>query len=239
MSKMRLDKFLANMNIGSRSEVKKYIKDSKILVNSKIEKDAGKIIDTENDKIFFNNQEITYIEKIYIMMNKPKGVVSATFDNLHKTVIDLLDEKYKNFDIFPVGRLDIDTEGLLLLTNDGQLAHNLLSPKKHIEKTYYVEVNKEINEHDIKKFKDGIILDDGYKTMPAKLVIIENTRNYAKLNVTIREGKFHQIKRMFADLNAKVTYLKRIKMGNLVLDENLLLGNYRELTEIELKLLTE
>lgn len=232
----RIDKILANKGFGSRKEVKKIIKEKRVYVNEiLVLKDDFKI--SENDLIQIDDIKFKYNEFVYIMLNKPNGVISSTFDTIHQTVLDLIDDKTKG--LFPVGRLDIDTEGLLLLTNDGQLAHNLLSPKKHIEKTYYVEVNKEINEHDIKKFKDGIILDDGYKTMPAKLVIIENTRNYAKLNVTIREGKFHQIKRMFADLNAKVTYLKRIKMGNLVLDENLLLGNYKELTEIELQLLTE
>ena len=241
MEKIRLDKFLSNMGLGSRSDVKKLIKLNKITVNNQVEKNSSRIIDLSKDKVFFEKKEIVYVKNIYIMMNKPSGVVSAVVDNLHKTVIDLLDKKYSNYNLFPVGRLDIDTEGLLLITSDGAFAHNLLSPKKHISKTYYVEVDKIINEDDVEKFHKGIVLDDGYKTMPAILKVLEcdEQLNISKVEVTIYEGKFHQIKRMFADVKAKVIYLKRIKMGNLGLDNLLNKGDYRELTSEELKFLNK
>ena len=171
------------------------------------------------------------------MMNKPRGVVSATEDNYDKTVIDLLKDEDKSYKPFPVGRLDKDSEGLLLITNDGKLSHDLLSPKKHVDKTYYVEVDEEVTENDVTAFEKGVILkEDNYKTLPAKLQIIESGYPSICL-VTIREGKFHQVKRMFNAINNEVIYLKRISLGTLKLDESLKTGQYRHLTEEEIKLL--
>lgn len=235
MSKMRIDKFLANMGVGSRSEIKKHAKAGFIKVNGKLEKDAGKIIETDVDRIYFNEEEIIYTQYIYLMMNKPDGVISATFDKFDDTVIDLLEEEYQHFEAFPVGRLDKDTEGLLLITNDGQLAHNLLSPKKGVDKEYYVEVQGKVGEKEIKKFAKGLKLHE-YTALPAKLELkdYDEETNQSTCHVTIQEGKFHQVKNMFAAIDMQVTYLKRIRMGSLHLDENLGLGAYRELSEEEL-----
>jgi 16S rRNA pseudouridine516 synthase len=176
---------------------------------------------------------------VYLMLNKPQGVISATEDSRERTVLDLLSDHYKHLDLFPVGRLDKDTEGLLLLTNDGKLAHNLLSPKKHVAKTYYAEVAGLVNEADLILFSSGVTLDDGYVTMPAKLVVLSQgdplLRKDSKIELTIMEGKFHQVKRMFLAVDKKVTFLKRISMGHLKLDEYLAPGEYRELTEEELQ----
>ena len=235
--KIRLDKLLANMGEGSRSDVKKLIKYGRITVDSKVAKDAGMQIE-EGQKVFLDGREIVYREFVYIMMNKPQGVVSATEDGRDETVIDLLDEEYLIWKVFPVGRLDKDTEGLLILTNDGQLSHNLLSPKKHIPKTYFAEIDGVVTEEDIEAFKNGVELDDGYKTLPADLVILKSGE-VSEIELTIMEGKFHQVKRMFEAVDKKVTYLKRISMGKVTLDETLELGEYRELTEEELMLLKE
>ena len=235
MSKMRIDKFLANMGVGSRSEIKRHAKAGLIKINGIIEKDAGKIIETDSDKVYFNEEEITYTKYIYLMMNKPSGVISATFDKFDDTVIDLLEEEYQHFDAFPVGRLDKDTEGLLLITNDGQLAHNLLSPKKHVDKEYYAQVQGKVTESEIKKFAKGLKLHE-YTALPAKLELkeYEAQNNQSICHVTIQEGKFHQVKNMFAAVEMQVTYLKRIRMGSLHLDETLAFGEYRELSEEEL-----
>ncbi|NLB41579.1 MAG: pseudouridine synthase, partial [Clostridiales bacterium] len=174
----------------------------------------------------------------YLMMNKPPGVISATWDRDTKTVIDLLSEPYNKFDLFPVGRLDKDTEGLLLLTNDGQLAHKLLSPKKQVPKTYYAEVSGKVVEYDIITFQQGIPLESDFTTLPAELVIIE-AGDISKVLVTLYEGKFHQVKRMFEAIEKNVLYLKRISMGNLKLDDNLPLGEYKELTEEEMESVNE
>jgi 16S rRNA pseudouridine516 synthase len=210
-----------------------------IEVNGTIEKDSSKIIDTETDTVKYRGEVIKYTQYIYLMMNKPRGVVSATEDNYDKTVIDLLDDEEKFYEPFPVGRLDKDSEGLLLITNDGKLAHELLSPRKHVDKTYYVEVAEEVTEDDVRAFEEGVILkEDHYKTLPAKLQIIESGYPSICL-VTIREGKFHQLKRMFNAVNNEVTYLKRISMGALKLDESLKTGQYRHLTEEEINLLRQ
>ena len=236
MSKMRIDKLLANMGVGSRSEVKKFAKLGLIKVNGLLEKNPGKIIDTETDKVSFDDQEINYIEFIYLMMNKPGGVISATTDNYDETVIDLLDDEYLCFDPFPVGRLDKDTEGLLLITNDGHLAHSLLTPKNHVDKEYYVEAEGSVTDQHIAKFAQGMQME-GYFAMPAKLVLVDYDpeKDLSYCRVTIHEGKFHQVKNMFASVKLKVTYLKRIRMGSLKLYPNLELGSYRELTEEELE----
>jgi len=161
---------------------------------------------------------LKYREYIYIMMNKPQGVISATYDNRHRTVIDILPDEYKFFNLFPVGRLDIDTEGLLLLTNDGQLAHELLSPRKHVPKKYYALIDGIVTTKDVDVFREGVVLDDGYKTLPSELFILKSDP-YSEVEIVIYEGKFHQVKRMFEAVGKKVKYLRRIGMGKLKLDE--------------------
>ena len=233
---MRLDKFLANSGIGTRKEVKEILKNKKISVNDAFVKDGKIQIDEEKDIVKYEDNIIYYKPFVYIMMNKPAGVISATEDNHHKTVIDLLNDQYRTYDIFPVGRLDIDTEGLLLLTNDGILSHNLLSPKKHVDKKYYVKIANPLTEEDIKRLENGIKLEENFITKNAKVEIIcNNSKNNEYLAyITISEGKFHQVKRMFKAVDNEVLYLKRVKMGNLLLDENLKLGEYRELATEEL-----
>ena len=227
---MRLDKFLANSGVGSRKEVKELIKQGLVFVNEERIKSSDKNIDENKDIIKVNNKLITYKKHVYIMLNKPKNVISATDDNKHKTVIDLI-KGYDTYNIFPVGRLDIDTEGLLILTNDGILSHNLLSPKKHVEKEYLVKLKENINDHNIHKVENSIELEDGYVCKRAKISKISEN----ELTISITEGKFHQVKRMFKAVNNEVIYLKRIRMGNLLLDKNLMLGEYRELSSDELK----
>jgi len=244
---MRLDKFLANSGIGTRKEVKDILKNRKISVNDIFVKDGKIQIDEKKDIVKYENKIVNYKPFVYIMMNKPAGVISATEDNHHKTVIDLLNDEYRTYDIFPVGRLDIDTEGLLLLTNDGVLSHNLLSPKKHVDKKYYVKIANPLSEDDIKMLENGIKLEENFVTKKAKVEIICNgsekesknsdfdeNKNENLVYITISEGKFHQVKRMFKAVNNEVLYLKRVKMGGLSLDEKLKLGEYRELTEEEL-----
>lgn len=247
---MRLDKFLANSGIGTRKEVKEILKNKKVSVNDVFVKDGKIQINEEKDIVKCENKIINYKPFVYIMMNKPAGVISATEDNYHKTVIDLLKNEYSTYNIFPVGRLDIDTEGLLLLTNDGILSHNLLSPKKHVDKKYYVKIAKSLSENDIKTLENGIKLEENFVTKKAKVEIVcndsekesedfnffenKNNKNENLVYITISEGKFHQVKRMFKAVNNEVLYLKRVKMGSLLLDEKLELGEYRELTEEEL-----
>jgi len=237
MKKMeRLDKILANMGFGSRKDVKRLIKEGRVKVNDNVALNGELKVNPYEDNILLDNEKVIYRKYIYLMMNKPKGVVSSTDDPSSKTVIDMLDDKYLVYKPFPVGRLDKDTEGLLLISNDGKLAHELLSPKKRIDKKYYVEVDGYVEEKHIQLFEKGITLDDGYKTLPSKLEIIE-TSLVSQVFLTIQEGKFHQVKRMFQSIGMKVLYLKRITMGNLILDENLGLGQYRELTDGEISLL--
>lgn len=234
--KERLDKILSNLGYGSRKDIKNLAKAGNIQVDDKVVLDSSIKIEPNNSIIKVNGEIVEYRKYIYLMMNKPQGVISATEDFRDKTVIDLISDKYKVFKPFPVGRLDKDTEGLLILTNDGQLAHRVLSPKKHVEKLYYAEIAGIVTEKDKVVFSEGIILDDGYKTLPAKLEILESN-NISKVYLTIKEGKFHQVKRMFSSVGKKVIYLKRLAMGGLKLDESLGLGEYRELTEEEIQLL--
>lgn len=235
--KLRIDKMLSNIGIGSRKEIKQAARQGHIKINDVVEKDSSQIIDTETDEVKYKGETIKYSRYIYLMMNKPMGVVSATEDNYDKTVIDLLQDEDKLYKPFPVGRLDKNTEGLLLLTNDGQLAHNLLSPKKHVDKTYFAEVEEEVTENDVKVFAEGILLtNENYKTLPARLEMIESGYP-STCYVTIQEGKFHQVKRMFNAVNNEVVYLKRISMGKVKLDEQLNPGEYRHLTNEELELL--
>lgn len=227
---------LSNIGHGSRKEVKKLLKDGAVQVNDKVVKDPGYHVDTEKDLVTVHGEEAQYREFIYLMMNKPPGVISATEDDRDETVIDLLELDDSIFEPFPVGRLDKDTEGLLLITNDGQLAHRLLSPKKHVPKTYFAVIEGEVTEEDILAFKEGVVLDDGYETKPAKLNILKSGIR-SDIELTITEGKFHQVKRMFQSVGKRVVYLQRLTMGPLSLDESLELGEYRELTEEELEAL--
>lgn len=230
---MRLDKLLSHTGFGSRKEVKPLLKSGAVVVNGTIQKDSKTQVNPDKDQITVHGTPVVYQEFVYFMLHKPQNVVSATEDNVSETVIDLLAQEYTLTDPFPVGRLDKDTEGLLIITNDGTLAHNLLSPKKHIDKTYYAKIDGDVTAEDVEAFAAGIELDDGYTCKPARLEII--TPN--EIKVTIQEGKFHQVKRMFAARGKSVSYLKRISMGNLQLDESLALGEYRPLTEAELAIL--
>ena len=234
---MRLDKLLANMGYGSRKEVKQLLKEKAVTVDGVAVKDAAMKVDPETQEVSVYGERVVYTEFIYLMMNKPPGVISATEDRYDETVIDLLDPLAQHFKPFPVGRLDKDTEGLLLITNDGSLSHNLLSPKKHVPKTYYATIDGVVTDADIEAFRKGVELDDGYVTKPGELVILKSG-DVSEIELTIQEGKFHQVKRMFEAVGKKVTYLKRLSMGPLVLDETLELGDYRELTEEELAALT-
>ncbi len=237
MSKiLRLDKILSNMGHGSRKEVKQLIKEGAVEVDGKVVKDSSIQLNIDNQQVSVFGKALIYREFVYLMMNKPQGVISATEDAREKTVVDLLSDEYKAFDVAPVGRLDKDTEGFLLLTNDGQLAHQLLSPKKHIPKTYFARISGSVTMADSEEFKNGVVLDDGYKTLPAEL-LIHISDEISEINITIYEGKFHQIKRMFEAVGKKVVYLKRVSMGKLSLDESLELGQYRELTAGELETL--
>jgi 16S rRNA pseudouridine516 synthase len=239
MSKrQRLDKILSNLGVGTRKEVKDLIRAGSVKIDGTTAKDSGLQIDPHAQVIMVNNKELVYREFIYVMMNKPQGVVSATEDNWDETVVDLLEDGLKAFDPAPVGRLDKDTEGLLLLTNDGQLAHKLLSPKKHVPKTYFAHIEGRVDQSDIQAFEEGIILDDGYETLPAQLKVLVQGE-ISQVEIVIYEGKFHQIKRMFQAVDKKVVYLKRMAMGKLLLDERLSTGEYRELLAEELKLLQE
>ncbi|MGM0174439.1 pseudouridine synthase [Enterococcus sp. DIV0800] len=230
---MRLDKFLAEVGLGSRKEVKQLIKKGQISVNQQIEKSDKKQVEPEKDQIAFQGEPLHYQEFYYYLLHKPSGVVSATEDSRDRTVMDLLAPVDYRSDLFPVGRLDKDTEGLLLITNDGQLAHELLSPKKHVEKEYFAKVAGVMTVEDQQRFVEGILLD-GEKTLPAELLIDETTADSSKVRIILHEGKFHQVKRMVKACGKEVTYLKRIRMGDLELPSGLVKGNYRLLTAEEI-----
>lgn len=233
----RLDKIISNLGYGSRKEIKQLARKGFVEVDGVVVKDSGMLINPEKAKVVVNGEEIFYRKYIYLLMNKPAGVISATNDNREETVIDLLEIEHQVFNPFPVGRLDKDTVGLLLLTNDGELNHRLISPKFHVDKVYYAKIDKMVTDNDIKRFKEGITLDDGYKCKEAKLEIINASEDGSEILVTIQEGKFHQVKRMFEAVDKKVVYLKRIEFGTIKLDEDLEEGEYRELTEEELNIL--
>ncbi len=237
---MRLDKFLVACAVGSRTEVKNFLKAGRVTVNGKKEKSAKLQINEETDEICFDGEKLDYEEFVYYMMNKSQDVISATEDPKHKTVLDLLDDLARSKEVFPVGRLDIDTHGLLLLTNDGQLAHALLSPKRHVDKTYLARVDGIMTQEDVEKFAQGIPLKD-FTCQPAKLelVSLDREKNQSLVRVTIAEGKFHQIKRMVAYCGKEVVDLQRLTMGTLTLDENLKRGEWRRLTTEELESLLE
>ena len=228
---IRLDKFLADMGYGTRSEVKKEITKGNVKINGLSVRKPETKIDTEKDEVMYREQPAAYEKYEYYMLNKPAGVISATTDKKEKTVLDLIGERQRK-DLFPVGRLDKDTEGLLLITNDGELAHRLLSPKKHVDKVYYVRVQGELAEEDIRRLAEGIDIGEEKLTLPARLVI-RKSGQFSEAEITIQEGKFHQVKRMFHALGKEVVYLKRLSMGTLVLDGNLKPGEYRKLTKEE------
>ena len=229
---IRIDKYLADLELGTRSEVKNLIKKGLITIDGTVCKSPDYKFDENICLVCFQGKPLIYKEFEYYMLNKPQNVVSATQDNYDKTVLDLLKDVRKK-DLFPVGRLDKDTEGLLLITNDGALAHSLLSPKKHVNKTYFVGLHSPIEEDAITKLENGVDIGEDKLTLPAKVTVIDPFH----IELTIHEGKFHQVKRMLQAVSNEVTYLKRISFGSLTLDSSLNLGEYRELTEAELCIL--
>ena len=230
--KIRLDKYLADTGCGTRSEVKQALKKGAVSVNDVPVKRPEEKVDTEADRIVFQGKTVSYLKYEYFMLNKPAGVVSATEDRRDRTVIDLIGDKQRK-DLFPVGRLDKDTEGLLLITNDGETAHRLLSPRKHVDKVYYARVKGNVTEEDVRLFAQGIDIGDEKPALPAELVILKSGE-VSEIELTVREGRFHQVKRMFAAAGKEVVYLKRLRMGTLVLDRNLKPGEYRKLTKEEM-----
>lgn len=233
---MRLDKYLVEMNKGSRTQIKDAAKKGRIQMNGVPEKKTERKIDPETDEVTFDGQAVSYRAMEYIMLYKPQGVISATEDKRHRTVIDLLSGENRS-DLFPVGRLDIDTEGLLLLTNDGDLTHRLLAPGKHVDKVYFARIEGKLPETAVEQMAAGLTLTDGTPVMPGKLEILKQWEKGAEILLTIQEGKFHQVKRMFEALGCQVVFLKRLSMGSLKLDPELKPGEYRPLTEEELELL--
>lgn len=233
---IRLDKYLADMGYGTRQEVKKLIRSGQVSVNGAVVKKPETKVEQTVQEVCLNGEKVGYESFEYYMLNKPAGVISATEDRSCQTVVDLIQEK-KRKDLFPVGRLDKDTEGLLLITNDGELAHRLLSPKKHVDKCYFARVSGKVTEDDVRSFENGVnigSLEQPEITMPGKLEIITSDE-ISQIHLTIQEGKFHQVKRMFRAVGKEVIYLKRLRMGTLVLDENLSIGEYRPLTKEELE----
>ena len=228
---MRLDKFLCEMNVGTRSEVKALLKKGLVTVNGEVVKKPECKVDESRDEICFEGEKLCYEAVQYFLLNKPAGCVTATRDHLSETVMSFLPPERRD-DLFPVGRLDKDTEGLLLITNDGQLAHQLLSPKKHVDKTYFAIINGEVRDEHIGKFLEGLDIGDEKLTLPARLKILKSGA-VSEIELTICEGRFHQVKRMFEAIGMKVTYLKRISMGPLTLGD-LKPGEVRTLTEDEI-----
>jgi len=237
MAIIRLDKMLSNCGIGSRKKVKELFKLKKVSVDGKTVDKSDIKIDTEKNVVCLDGRVISYKKYIYLIMNKPAGIISATEDNKEKTVIDILPDEYKRFNVFPVGRLDKDTVGMLILTNDGEFAHNTLSPKKHIIKKYFAIVSGIVDDNDIKIFSNGIKFMNGEVFKSAKLEVCGVNEGKSNVFIEISEGKFHQIKRMFKFVGKEVLLLKRIKFGGLTLDEKLKEGEVRELTEKELEMI--
>lgn len=228
----RIDKILSHIGVATRTECKKLVRDGAVTVNGVRVRSSSEKADPERDEITVYGEKIRWREFVYFMMNKPDGVVSATEDNKYQTVVDLLSPEDAHFMPYPVGRLDRDTVGLVILTNNGELAHRIISPKNHIPKTYIAKISGEVTDYHVSEFEKGVTLDDGYVTMPGKLEILDDF-----VRITIHEGKFHQIKRMFEAYGLSVTYLKRISIGGILLDETLPEGEYRELTSEEIKIL--
>lgn len=235
---MRLDKYLADMGVGTRSEVKQYIRKKQVLVNGALPTGPEQKVIPGKDEVICRGGKITYVEYEYFMLNKPAGCVSAVKDAAYQTVLDLITGQNRK-DLFPVGRLDLDTEGLILITNDGTLSHNLLAPGKHVPKTYFARVSGNVSGQDIVQFADGINIGEEKDTLPAELKLLSHEGGISEVMLTIMEGKFHQVKRMFEAVGKKVLYLKRVSMGSLKLDESLKPGEFRRLTEGEIRLLKE
>lgn len=230
---IRLDKYLADMGIGTRSEVKNHIRKGLVTVDGNPARKPEEKIEPGRQEVRVNGTPVSYAEFEYYMLNKPAGVVSATKDKRERTVLDLLTDK-KRKDLFPVGRLDKDTEGLMLITNDGELSHRLLSPARHVDKTYYARIQGRVTEADVLAFAEGLDIGDEKLTRPARLEILR-AADISEIEVTIQEGRYHQVKRMFEAVDKRVIYLKRLTMGSLVLDSGLPAGEYRELTKEELE----
>ena len=233
--RIRLDKYLADMGCGTRSQVKREIAGGSVMVNGAPARRPEDKIDTEKDSVVFRGSPVGYVEYEYFMLNKPAGVVSAMEDRKERTVLDLIDARQRK-DLFPVGRLDKDTEGLLLITNDGEMAHRLLSPKKHVDKAYYARVAGRITEEHVRLFAEGVDIGDEKPALPAELTVL-SSGEISEIELVIREGRFHQVKRMFQAAGGEVIYLKRLRMGSLVLDGGLEPGEYRKLTEEEVRAL--
>ncbi|MCD5434436.1 rRNA pseudouridine synthase [Lactobacillus delbrueckii] len=237
---LRLDKFLANMKVGSRSQVHEIIKAGQVTVNGKVCRSAKQKV-KEDAEVLVNGQAVVYQQYHYFLLNKPAGVLSATEDSRQKTVLDLLKDQDRYQKIAPVGRLDKDTTGLLLLTNDGQLAHQLLAPEYHVPKTYYALLAGVADEETAKAIAAGLTLKDGTELKPGQLKILRQDKDQeqSEIEITITEGKYHQVKRMFASQGMKVLKLKRLSMGPLTLPTDLAPGSYRPLTEEELAALKQ
>lgn len=235
MDKERLDKIIASGGRWSRREVKQLIRQGRVLVDGVPARSAEDRADPEAAEIAVDGELLVWRRYTWLMMNKPAGVLSATEDGRGKTVLDLLAPELRRQGLFPVGRLDKDTEGLLLLTNDGKLAHDLLSPKKHVDKVYYARTAGRLEEADRRAFAAGMVLGDGLRCLPAGLEILSAGDGGSEALVTLREGKFHQVKRMLAARGRPVLYLRRVRMGNLTLDPALGPGEYRYLAEEELE----
>lgn len=237
--KLRLDKYLADMGLGTRSQIRDAIKKGRASVGGETVKEPEMKVDPECDQVEFDGHAVGYVDFEYYMLYKPAGTVSATEDGRYPTVLSLIDGRNRK-DLFPVGRLDLDTEGFLLITNDGELAHRLLSPKRHVDKVYYARCGGKIPEDAVSKFREGLLLPDGLSCMPAELeVLADGTDGEAEVRLTLHEGKFHQVKRMMEAIGCPVRYLKRLSMGPLTLDESLSPGGYRPLKEEELELLKQ
>ena len=233
---MRLDRFLSGQNIASRKEAKELARAGLIRVNDAVVKDTGMNVDPENDRVTVRGETVSYKEYLYLMLNKPRGVVCATEDKRHPTVIDLVPEPLRRRNLFPAGRLDIDTEGFVLVTDDGEMAHRILAPRQHVPKTYHARLLHPISAEEVERFCSGVTLEDGTPCLPAELQLLEEREN-PLAEVVLFEGKFHQVKRMFEAVNNKVIALKRVKIGGLPLDPELPSGGVREILHKELALL--
>ena len=230
---IRLDKLLSNMGKGSRSELTKIIRKGMVSVNSNIVKDPSFKVNEEKDEVFYMGEKVVFKSNLYVMLNKPQGYITSTEDDYNKTVLDLILDPLIKKRVAPAGRLDIDTEGFVFLTDDGDLNHFITGPRCHVRKRYLVHLRDTLSDEDIVKLENGVILDDGYLTKKSKVIPIEDKKCY----IDLYEGKFHQVKRMFESVNNKVIYLKRTIIGNLELDETLESGQYRELKDFELELI--
>lgn len=230
---IRLDKYLSEMGAGTRSEVKKYVRQGLVTVDGEVVKKPEVKVEETKQTVMVGGKRIGYEKYEYYMLNKPQGVVSATTDSHDKTVVELIEDR-KRKDLFPVGRLDKDTEGLLLITNDGELAHRLLSPKKHVDKVYYARVEGRVTEETVEKFRKGLDIGNAEFAKPSELKILKEDE-ISEIELTIQEGKFHQVKRMFHAVGMEVVYLKRLSMGELILDMELKPGEYRPLKANEVE----